>query len=69
MEFIIMFSIGGFVLLLWLVPFILIMSSARTRGGEKVAWLLLMLFVSWFAWIFYLVLAPLNETSASRYHS
>lgn len=69
MEYIVIFIIGGFFLLLWLIPFILIMSSRRTQGGEKVAWILLMLFISWFAWILYLFLAPLSGNRAKSYHS
>ncbi|HFB66263.1 MAG TPA: hypothetical protein ENJ60_12065, partial [Aeromonadales bacterium] len=36
-------------------------TSDKTSGNEKLAWLLAMFFVSWFAWIFYLLLAPLKE--------
>ncbi|MFT5997436.1 MAG: hypothetical protein ACI9RV_003047 [Glaciecola sp.] len=46
--------------LIWLVPIILVAKSSRTHAGEKVAWVLLIIFVSWLAWIFYLLLAPLK---------
>jgi hypothetical protein len=46
--------------LFWLIPIILVAKSNRTEGGEKVAWVLLIIFVSWLAWIFYLLLAPLK---------
>jgi hypothetical protein len=46
---------------IWLVPFISIIFSSKTRGSEKLAWILAVLFISWFAWIFYLLLAPLNK--------
>jgi hypothetical protein len=46
--------------LTWLIPIILVAKSNRTEGGEKVAWVLLIIFVSWLAWIFYLLLAPLT---------
>jgi membrane protein YdbS with pleckstrin-like domain len=49
--------IGAFV---WLIPLVAILLSSRTSGGEKVAWLLAVVFISWFAWIFYLLLAPLT---------
>lgn len=49
--------IGAFV---WLIPLVAILLSSRSSGGEKVAWLLAVIFVSWFAWIFYLLLAPLK---------
>jgi DMSO reductase anchor subunit len=61
MEFIfgsIFFLIGGIV---WLIPLIVILSSSRTSGGEKAAWVLAVIFISWFAWIFYFLLAPLND--------
>lgn len=45
---------------LWLLPIILIAKSDRTQGGEKLAWILAIIFVSWLAWVFYLLLAPLK---------
>jgi len=47
--------------IIWLIPVIIILLSSRTAGGEKIAWLLAVIFVSWFAWIFYMLLAPLND--------
>jgi hypothetical protein len=47
--------------ILWLIPLIAILLSSRSSGGEKVAWLLAVIFISWFAWIFYLLLAPLTD--------
>jgi hypothetical protein len=47
--------------LIWLIPIILVAISNRTQGGEKIAWVLLIIFVSWIAWIFYLLLAPLKR--------
>lgn len=48
----------GFV---WLLPILVIISSGKTTGGEKLAWVLLVIFVSWLAWIFYLLLAPIKK--------
>ena len=45
----------------WLLPFLIILFSERTHGGEKLAWLIAMLFISWFAWFFYMLLAPLKH--------
>ena len=45
---------------IWLLPIILIAKSNRTQGGEKAAWILAIIFVSWLAWVFYLLLAPLK---------
>jgi hypothetical protein len=64
MEFIfgsIFFLIGA---VIWLIPLIVIVSSSRTSGGEKAAWILAVIFISWFAWIFYFLLAPLNDNRA-----
>ena len=49
------------ILIIWAIPVVLIARSNRTQGGEKVAWLLAIIFVSWLAWVFYLLLAPLKE--------
>ena len=50
---------------IWLLPILFIGFSDRTRGGEKAAWILAVIFISWFAWVFYLLLAPLK--SGPRY--
>lgn len=47
--------------LLWLIPVLHIGLSSRTNGAEKLAWLLAVVFVSWFAWVFFMLLAPLKE--------
>tara|TARA_R110002167_G_scaffold53073_1_gene152546 strand:+ start:522 stop:722 length:201 start_codon:yes stop_codon:yes gene_type:complete len=47
--------------IIWLVPIVKIAGSKRTQGGEKLAWLILIIFIFWFAWIFYLLLAPLKQ--------
>ena len=46
--------------IIWLLPIILILKSNKTSGGEKLFWLLAVLFVSWFAWIVYMLLAPIS---------
>jgi hypothetical protein len=45
----------------WIIPILAIGVSDRTSGGEKFAWILAVIFVSWFAWVFYLLLAPLKS--------
>lgn len=50
----------------WLAPIVFIAISERTHGKEKLAWILAVIFISWFAWIFYLLLAPLHSDSHSR---
>ncbi len=47
-------------MIIWLLPIFLILTSDRTSGAEKLFWLLAVLFVSWFAWIFYVLLAPIG---------
>ncbi len=47
-------------LLIWLIPFILVVKSTKTNGSEKLGWLFAMLFISWFAWVLYLLWAPLK---------
>ena len=54
-------SVLVLIFLIWLLPIILVARSDRTQGDEKLAWVLLITFVSWLAWIFYLLLAPLNK--------
>ncbi|MGD8339974.1 MAG: hypothetical protein PVH89_04285 [Gammaproteobacteria bacterium] len=50
---------GGF--FIWLLPILIIATSDKTTGAEKVAWILAIIFLSWFAWIFYFLLAPIKE--------
>jgi len=59
--------LGFLCLVVWLLPIVLIGVSSRTRGAEKAAWILAVIFVSWFAWIFYLLLAPLKPPERYRY--
>lgn len=47
--------------LIWLLPLIIVVSSSKTTGSEKLAWVLAVIFISWFAWIFYLLLAPIKK--------
>ena len=52
-------ALGG--IFIWLLPILIIASSDKTTGGEKAAWILAIVFLSWFAWIFYFLLAPLKR--------
>jgi hypothetical protein len=63
MEMIIGFFFFVVCAFIWLIPLIAILVSDRTSGGEKAAWVLAVIFISWFAWIFYLLLAPLKRRS------
>jgi hypothetical protein len=53
-----LFLVGA---IIWLIPVVVILSSSRTSGGEKAAWILAVIFISWFAWIFYFLLAPITR--------
>ncbi|MES2625991.1 MAG: hypothetical protein V4628_11985 [Pseudomonadota bacterium] len=46
--------------LLWLLPILIIASSDETTGGEKLCWILAIVFLSWFAWILYFFVAPVK---------
>ncbi len=46
---------------LWFLPIFMILTSQRTTSREKIAWVLAVIFISWFAWIFYMLLAPLKK--------
>jgi hypothetical protein len=46
---------------IWLLPILIIAASDKTTAGEKLAWILAIIFLSWFAWIFYFLLAPIKE--------
>ena len=59
-----MFVGGGF--FIWLLPILIILLSDRTDGAEKLAWILAIVFLSWFAWIFYFLLAPIRGEPARR---
>lgn len=56
--------LGGF--LIWLLPILIIAGSDRTTGAEKLAWILAIVFLSWFAWIFYFLLAPIGGRHRRR---
>ncbi|MGY6560852.1 MAG: PLDc N-terminal domain-containing protein [Luteibaculaceae bacterium] len=51
----------GAILFIWALPILIILFSGRTSFSEKLAWILAVLFISWFAFIFYLLLAPLKR--------
>ncbi len=57
------FGVFGMALIvtIWLLPAILIARSERTQGVEKLIWILLIFFFSWFSWVLYLLLAPVSR--------
>ena len=46
---------------IWWLPVILIARSDKTHGGEKLVWIALIFFFSWFSWILYALLAPISS--------
>lgn len=55
------FAILALIASIWIIPILIIMLSSKTTGSEKLAWILAVLFISWFAFIFYLLLAPVKK--------
>ena len=53
----------------WLLPILIIADLEKTTGGEKAAWILTIIFLSWFAWIIYFLLALIKPKSYRRYYS
>jgi hypothetical protein len=53
-------------ILAWLFPILMIVSSGKTTGSEKLAWVLAVVFISWFAWVFYFLLAPIKQRKPSN---
>jgi O-antigen/teichoic acid export membrane protein len=58
---------GAAVLAIWILPLWIIATSDKTNGYEKIAWLLAMVCLSWFAWVFYFFLAPIKPRH-QHYH-
>jgi hypothetical protein len=52
-------AFGG--VLIWLLPIVLIAASDKVGGAEKLLWILAIIFLSWFAWIFYFFFAPIFD--------
>ena len=53
----------GIIVFVWAVPVFSIVLSRKTSGREKFAWIIAVIFISWFAWIFYLLLAPIKKNN------
>ena len=48
-------------LIIWLYPIVRIAKSNKTSGLEKLAWITAVIFISWFAWIVYVLVAPVYK--------
>ena len=66
LGFVLLCSAGVF--LIWLLPILIIAGSDKTTRGEKFCWILAIIFLSWFAWIFYFFLAPLKTVERDYYY-
>jgi hypothetical protein len=64
--FVLLGSVGVF--LVWLLPILIIAASDKTGRGEKFCWILAIIFLSWFAWIFYYFVAPLKPVQREYYY-
>lgn len=64
--FVLLCSAGVF--LIWLLPILIIAASDQTSRGEKFCWILAIIFLSWFAWIFYFFLAPIKPLERDYYY-
>ena len=53
---------------IWILPIWIIATSEKTTGFEKIAWILAILCLSWFAWVFYFFLAPLKPKDRYYYY-
>ena len=66
--FLLAIAVAAGCVLLWLLPILIIAGSDKTTGGEKAAWICAIIFLSWFAWIFYFFLAPLKPRRRYYYY-
>ena len=52
--------VTAIIIIAWFVPFMIITTSRQTGRPEKVLWVCALLFLSWFCWVIYLLVAPLK---------
>lgn len=51
---------------IWVLPILVILGSNKTTCSEKFGWIAAILFISWFAWIFYAIFGPVNKSRMRR---
>ncbi len=49
--------------LFWLLPTIVVLCSARVEGGEKFGWALVTLFLSWWAFLAFMIVTTLRNSN------
>jgi hypothetical protein len=59
--------VAAAIFFIWCLPIIFIAASEVTSGGEKLLWILAIVFLSWFAWILYFFLAPIKPKDRYSY--
>lgn len=52
--------------IIWILPVILISTSSRASPRERLAWVLLVVFISWFSWALYLIFAPVRKEDGDQ---
>jgi hypothetical protein len=69
METLLGLGVFGILLLalIWWLPVILILRSKKTSGAEKLVWILLIFFFSWFSWLLYLLIAPVGQRADQQH--
>ena len=48
----------------WIIPVLFVAYSKKVSGKEKLAWILAITFISWFAWLFFVLLAPVTTAKS-----
>lgn len=54
------------VMIIWFLPIAGVLASKNVLPAEKAAWILLIVFVSWFSWIFFKLLAPIKSDHTTK---
>ncbi|WP_052447878.1 hypothetical protein [Vibrio owensii] len=60
MDIVVGMIMAAIIVVGWVLPFMLITTSRQTGRPEKVLWVCALLFLSWFCWVIYLLVAPLK---------
>lgn len=54
------------IVIVWLFALVAIVRSPKTSGAEKIAWVVVTLFLSWIGFILYLIFAPLRSEKSAN---
>jgi len=50
-------------LLVWLLPAIIVMCSSRVHGGEKFGWIVVTVFLTWWAFLAFMIVTTLRNNN------